>query len=141
MIKDKPLILLVDDDPDFLEIFSIKLQASGFITEVAQGGKAALEKAKAVKPDLMVLDLQMPDLTGAEVLDTMKADPELKNTKVIFLTNYGDPVESDVWIDEKFAREVGAINYIRKSGDLDKIVAEIRETVKATMFAEPEKSE
>lgn len=59
-MADQPLILIVDDEENFREIFSAKLTAAGFRTETADGGEAAIAKAVIVKPDLILMDVKMP---------------------------------------------------------------------------------
>lgn len=127
-MSDNPLILLVDDEKDFLEIFSTKLKAAGFNIAEASGGEEAISKIKEIKPSLVLLDFNMPQMDGAEVLSKIKADPEIANTKVVFLTSYGEPVpvEELELNDKKFAQEVGAMDYLRKDADLDETVAEVK---------------
>ena len=84
-------ILLIDDSADFIEIFSLKLKAAGFAIETAENGAEALEKLKIVRPDLVLLDMEMPVMNGAEMLLKIKGDTTLKDLKVAFLTNLGDP--------------------------------------------------
>jgi len=124
-MPNKHKIVIIDDDKDFLEIFSTKLQAADFDVTTAVGGKEGVSKIKEIKPDLILLDVEMPEMNGMEVLSKLKSDPSTKEIRVSFLTNYGEPQKEKTWIDEKFARETGAIDYIKKSEDLDKIVKEV----------------
>lgn len=123
---DKTLILIIDDNPSFVEIFSVKLEAAGFSVASADAGESGIQKAMEVVPDLVLLDIEMPGMTGIQVISKMKADPRLKHIKVVFLTNHGETGENDAWLDKKFAGEIGAIGYIKKTDDLDKIVKEIK---------------
>ena len=129
MEKKAPLILLVDDEKDFLEIFATKLMAAGFEVVGAMSGEDALESLKQVKPDLILLDVQMPGLNGVDTLSKIKSDPGFKNTKVAFLTNYGEPlpVKELLENDKKFAKEIGAMDYIKKSDDLDDVVKHVKD--------------
>jgi len=122
------LILLVDDEADFREIFSMKLKAAGFVVELAEDGLQGIEKAKILKPDLILMDVKMPGMDGVEALSRIKADLSISKTKVVFLTSYGEPlpVEEIQKNDRKFAQELGAMDYIRKSDDLDEIVNVIK---------------
>ncbi|MFH1769333.1 MAG: response regulator [Parcubacteria group bacterium] len=124
-------ILVIDDNKDFLEIFSTKLESAGFDVITALGAKEGIESAKEKKPDLILLDVEMPEMTGVEVLAKLKENKETKNIRVSFLTNYGEPKKEKTWIDEKFARETGAVDYIKKSEDLDKIVKEVKTLVES----------
>jgi CheY-like chemotaxis protein len=125
MLHQPPLILIIDDEKDFLDIFSTKLKNSGFAVETSLGGEAVLEKIQAIQPDLVLLDVNMPDVDGIEILSRIKSNQAINATKVVFLTNYGEPLKIDV-ADEKFAREIGALDYIRKSDDLNTILRDIK---------------
>ncbi len=120
---------MVDDEKDFLEIFATKLMAAGFEVVGAMSGEDALESLKQVKPDLILLDVQMPGLNGVDTLSKIKSDPGFKNTKVAFLTNYGEPlpVKELLENDKKFAKEIGAMDYIKKSDDLDDVVKHVKD--------------
>ena len=121
----KKTILLADDDNDLREIFSLKISAAGFIVETASDGVEAYEKAKKIKPDLAVLDVNMPRMDGVGAFLKMREDPDLKNLRAVFLTNYGDQYHS-AGIDEKAAKDIGALDYIKKTNGLDEIVDRIK---------------
>ena len=123
-------ILIVDDDKDFLEIFSTKLKSAGFRVTTAMGGQEGIDTAKANKPDLMLLDVEMPNMNGVETLFKIRHDPDLSALKVVFITNYGEPQKETSWIDEKFAREAGATDYIKKTEDLEAIVNEVNKVLR-----------
>lgn len=125
MSDTQKLILIVDDDKDLREILSTKLSNAGFRVDQAPDGSSGIQKAKELKPDLILLDVRMPGMSGVEVLAQLKADPELAGLKVIFLTNLGEAKEEDSWVDTKFAKEAGAVGYIRKTDNLDKIITRI----------------
>ncbi len=124
-------ILIIDDNKDFLEIFSMKLTQAGFQVATAQSGETGIAEAKKIHPDLILLDVDMPVMNGLETLAKLKADSATSAFKVVFLTNYGEPKKDTTWIDEKFAREAGAADYIKKSEDLGTIVDEVKRLVKA----------
>lgn len=121
----KKTILLADDDDDLREIFSLKISAAGFIVETASDGQDAYEKAKKIKPDLAVLDVNMPHMDGIEAFLKIREDPDLKNLRAVFLTSYGDK-DHGAGIDEKTAKEMGALGYIKKTDDLNEIVGRIK---------------
>ncbi len=129
-MEDKSLILIIDDTADFREIFSIKLKADGLDVIEASGGEEGISKIKASHPDLVLLDMEMPVMNGVDTLTKIKSDPEIKDTKVVFLTSYGEPQEKQAWLDNKFAEEIGATDYIKKTDDLDKTLAHIKENLK-----------
>ncbi len=123
----QPLILLIDDEPNFLEIFKTKFSAIGFGVETALNGEEGIKKAKALKPDLILLDMKMPGLSGADVLIKLRDDKATKGIKVMFLTNLGDPRPEMNEVSERISIEVGAHGYIRKTDDLDSIVERVKD--------------
>jgi len=120
-------ILIVDDDDNFLEIFSAKLKAAGFDVKTAEGGENGVKAAKAIKPDMILMDMEMPDLNGAAVTMKLKEDPVTKDIKIVFLTNYGDPRIDAKNTDIHFSKELGAFDYLRKTDDLDSTVSRVKE--------------
>ncbi|OGY59177.1 MAG: hypothetical protein A3B23_00460 [Candidatus Colwellbacteria bacterium RIFCSPLOWO2_01_FULL_48_10] len=132
MANSKPLILLIDDSQDFRDIMSVRLGAAGFDTVQASGGEEGIAKLKQINPDLIVLDLEMPGINGVETLMRIKNDPSNKDKKVVFLTSYGEPQEKLAEVDKKFATEVGALCYLRKTDDMNHIVREIKSHATST---------
>ena len=81
------MILLIDDESLVCNLYKIKLEMSEFEVETASDGLDGLEKAKELKPDLILLDIIMPRLNGLEVLRDIKNNPQLKEIPVVMLTN------------------------------------------------------
>jgi two-component system alkaline phosphatase synthesis response regulator PhoP len=79
-------VLLVDDDVDFCEAAKLLLESNDYEVILAYDGKVGLEKVRAEKPDLVILDVMMPEMNGYDVCVILKSDPELKNIPVILLT-------------------------------------------------------
>ena len=79
-------VLLVDDDVDFCEATKLLLESKGFEVVLAYDGKQGLDKIRAERPDLVILDVMMPEMNGYDVCVVLKSDPELKNIPVILLT-------------------------------------------------------
>lgn len=79
-------VLVVDDDVDFCEATKILLDSKGYDVVLAHDGKEGLEKMRAEEPDLVILDVMMPEMNGYDVCVVLKADPALKKTPVILLT-------------------------------------------------------
>lgn len=79
-------ILLVDDEPDILEILEFNLRKEGFEVATAGNGEEGLALARELKPDLIVLDIMMPIMDGVEVCRQLRADPNFDNTIITFLT-------------------------------------------------------
>ena len=122
------LILVVDDMADFREIFSVKLSGAGYRIETAADGVEAIRKVKELKPDLVLLDVKMPGMSGEDVLAALRADPATNFTKIVFITSLGDPGEE--LTTESLAKKFGADGYIRKTEDLDKLVSLVAEYLK-----------
>ena len=83
-------ILIADDEPDIVEILKYNLVRDGYQVTTASNGDEAIEKAKATQPDLVVLDIMMPRKTGVEVCQVLRAQPQFKDTLIMFLTALND---------------------------------------------------
>lgn len=79
-------VLLVDDDVDFCEAAALLLESKAYEVILAHDGKKGLEKVRAEKPDLVILDVMMPEMNGYDVCVVLKADRELKKIPVVLLT-------------------------------------------------------
>jgi CheY-like chemotaxis protein len=113
-------ILVVDDQPINVQLLKRKLERSGLDVSTANNGLEALEQVKAHKPDLILLDLMMPDMDGIEVCQRLQASSETRSIPVIFVTARTTK-ESKL---EGLA--VGAVDYITKPIDLDETVARVQ---------------
>ncbi len=82
-------VLVVDDEPDLLEIVKMHLEEAGYTVLTAVGGRPGLQAAKSAKPDLIILDIAMPDLSGFEVLEALRGLPDFFKKPVIMLTAQG----------------------------------------------------
>jgi two-component system, OmpR family, alkaline phosphatase synthesis response regulator PhoP len=85
-------ILIADDEPDILEIVGYNLGNEGYEIVNARDGEEALQKARAFKPDLIILDVMMPNKTGMEVCRLLRLQPEFQHTLIIFLTALNDEI-------------------------------------------------
>jgi two-component system alkaline phosphatase synthesis response regulator PhoP len=83
-------VLIADDEPDILEILKYNLSKEGYEVVTAKDGDEALEKARRVQPDLIILDVMMPKKTGVEVCQILRTQPAFKETLIIFLTAVND---------------------------------------------------
>lgn len=101
-------VLLVDDDQSLRQLYSLELNSKGYQVFEAGDGEEGLARAKELHPDLILLDVMMPKLDGVATLGKIKADPDLKTTAVIMLTNFGQ--ENLV----KQAFSLGANDYLLK---------------------------
>ena len=129
-MTNEPLILLIDDDQAFREIISLKLSSSGFRVETAPNGIEGIQKAREIKPALILMDMKMPNMDGAEAIAKLKDDPNTKDIKIVFLTQYGASEDDGEKLDSHFALSAGALGYMRKSEDLNKIVEQVKSFLK-----------
>lgn len=83
-------VLIADDEPDIVEILSYNLMKEGYQVATASNGDEAIEKAKRLQPDLVVLDIMMPKKNGVEVCEILRAQPRFKDTMIMFLTALND---------------------------------------------------
>lgn len=122
----QPLILIIDDEQGFRDIAEAKLSSKGFSVKTATSATEGIELAKKVKPDLILMDVQMPDKDGIQATIELNENPLTAGVKIIFLTNLGDTWPSVTEINRKFAQEIGAIDYFKKSGDYDVLIEQIK---------------
>ncbi|MCF1420535.1 response regulator transcription factor [Mangrovimonas futianensis] len=108
MKKKDIKILLVDDEPDILEIIGYNLTSEGYQVITAENGVEALKKAKKEKPHLIILDVMMPEMDGIEACEQIRKVPELQDTIVTFLTARGEDYSQVAGFD------AGADDYITK---------------------------
>jgi DNA-binding response OmpR family regulator len=101
-------VLLIDDDEDLISIFSSALGKDGFEVVFSITGQDGLDKVKTEKPDIILLDQVLPDISGNEILKTLKARDETKNVPVIMLSNFSQEELVKGAIDE------GAADYLFK---------------------------
>lgn len=116
-LKNK--VLLVDDDEQILRSLRVYLELEKYQVETAVNGKEALELLKKEKPDIMVLDIMMPEMDGFEVLEKIKEDNEVKDIPVIMLTAKGQDV------DVLKGYQMGALSYMTKPFNLNELVENI----------------
>lgn len=119
-----PKILIVDDEADLVAILEDRFEALGFEVLTARNGAEALERA-AERPDIVVLDLMMPELNGFQVCRRIKDDPELASTPVIMLT------AKDTEADRFWGAEVGADLYLAKPADPAAVVQHVERLLAA----------
>jgi DNA-binding response OmpR family regulator len=121
---EKKRILIVDDDPDLVETVSMMLQARGFEPIPAYGGIEGLEKARGEKPDLIVLDVMMPDKDGYAVCNELKKDPSTSEIPIILLTAIGDHITSTTYTLSG-GKETFADDFFQKPVEIQSLVDRI----------------
>lgn len=107
---NRKTILLADDDPLIIRLYQNKLTKDGYRVILAANGNEALIEVMEQKPDLILLDVMMPEKNGVETLKALKGDPKMKDIPVIILTNLGDNPG-----DVENAKKLGALDYLVKS--------------------------
>lgn len=118
-------VLLVDDEDDFVTTLAERLELRGFDAQVANDGEAALASVLRAAPQVMVLDLKMPGMSGLEVLRRSLA--EAPDIRVIMLTGHGSETDRDE------AMRIGAYSYLQKPVDIDSLTSLINEAVASTV--------
>lgn len=114
------MILIVDDDPDLLDVLDFNLRRDGFHVARASRGAEALRNARSEIPNLILLDLMLPDLSGTDVCRQLKADPATAHVPVVILTAKGDEANRIAGL------ELGADDFVAKPFSLRELTLRIR---------------
>ena len=115
-------ILYVEDEPDIAQVAKLALETvGGFTIESCENGKIALEKGPAFAPDLVLMDVMMPEMDGPTAFNEMKNIPELKDVPVIFMTAKVQPAEIAEY------KEMGAVDVIPKPFDPMTLAEKVRQ--------------
>ncbi|HSW85089.1 MAG TPA: response regulator [Candidatus Saccharimonadales bacterium] len=125
--KHPQRILLVEDDDALANVYISRLQAEGFDIRRVENGEDALATALNYKPDLIVLDVMMPKVSGFDVLDILRNTPETANIKIVMLTALSQPS------DQERAKALGVDDYLVKS---QVVIADVVETIRHRLTSE-----
>jgi DNA-binding response OmpR family regulator len=125
-------VLVVEDDPDIVELVVHYLSGEKLAVESAGNGRAALERLRAAPFDLLILDLQLPGMDGLAVCTEVRSDPRLKSLPVVMLTARGDETDRIVGL------ELGADDYVVKPFSPKELVARVRALFRRLERPEPE---
>jgi two-component system, OmpR family, phosphate regulon response regulator PhoB len=106
---DDVRVLFVEDDPAVAQMYRLKLELDGYQVEVAPDGEVALHMARSEPPDIIFLDLRLPKLSGLDVLEALRADPQTHSVPVVILSSH-----SEQELVERGAR-LGALDHLIKS--------------------------
>jgi DNA-binding response OmpR family regulator len=112
-------IAIVEDDLAIAQMYRLKFEAEGHKVEIAENGKLGLELCKQMKPDVVLLDLMMPEMNGDEMLEKLRSSDWGKHTKVIILTNVGEQEAPDS------LKKLGVTAFIVKAEMTPKQVSEL----------------
>jgi twitching motility two-component system response regulator PilH len=121
-------ILVVDDKPDIIELVKNRLEANNYKVIVASDGNEGIKQAQQHKPDLIVMDIMMPNVSGGEAVKVLKSDPATHHIPVVFLTAVGSSVREGeepgrVYVDGQF------FPAISKPFKPEKLLSEIRKLI------------
>ncbi len=123
---DKPIVLVVDDDPIISEILAMNLEGEGYSVCQAHSGEKALFMVESINPDLVLLDVMMPGLDGWEVCGRIKSIPQFKDLPVILLTAMAAQDE-----DARRSKDLGAHDLVQKPFDPDQLMSLVRKTIQS----------
>jgi len=117
-------ILIAEDERDIRDLITFTLKFSGHEVFAAVNGEDALNMAKQILPDIILMDVRMPKMTGYEACEAMKADPAIAQIPVVFLSAKGQESEIQTGID------LGAVEYILKPFAPDQLTERVRTLLK-----------
>ncbi len=123
----QPLVLVADDEPRITKLVSVALTGEGFRVVTASGGEDALARAEEIRPDIVLLDIMMPDLDGIEVMRRLR---ERRPVPVILLTAKGSTADKAKGLD------LGADDYIAKPFHPDELAARVRAVIRRSVGAQ-----
>lgn len=118
-MRENKRILIVEDQADLAELLTYNLSKAGYSTAVAKTGKTALQMAASIRPDLILLDLMLPELPGTEVASRLRSEPATAATPIIMLTAKADEVDQIVGLT------LGADDYVTKPFSMKVLLARI----------------
>ncbi len=128
-----PKILVVDDEPDALEVLEFNLKNAGYEVSTADDGEAALKKARQLLPDLILLDLMLPEVDGLEVCKLLRRDPATSGIPIIMVT------AKAAEIDRVVGLELGADDYVTKPFSPRELVLRVRNLLRRRTEGEDDK--
>ena len=114
-------VLIADDEPNIVTSLEFLMERAGLEVRIARNGQEAIEMAAAFEPDLILLDVMMPVLSGYQVCQRLKSDPKLREARILMLSAKGRDVEVAKGL------ELGADGYITKPFSTRELVAKVRE--------------
>lgn len=117
-------ILIVEDEELLYNLLQRKLSQEGYEVSIAKDGVEGMKMVREIKPDLLLLDIVMPNKNGFEVMDDMQSDEELRNIPIIVISNSGQPVEIDK------AKESGAKDWLIKTEfDPQEVIKKVKKQI------------
>ncbi len=126
-----PRVLIADDNPQGVELLEAYLGETDYEVKTAYDGEETLRKVQEWKPDLILLDVMMPKISGFEVCKRVRADPETKNTAILMITALDQPSDIDR------AVEVGTNDFLTKPINKAELLNRVRAALLSRKFREP----
>lgn len=127
-MASKVLLLVVEDEEAIAQMYSDRFKMAGFAVDVAHEGQEAITKMAAEQPNVVLMDILMPGLSGTEAVEQAKANPATRNIPIVMLTNYPESV------DLQNALKLGAAGYIIKS---ESTPEQVVEKIQAILVTKP----
>jgi CheY-like chemotaxis protein len=124
MVNMAKKIMIVDDEESLIELIRAVMEQEGYEVTTAINGEEALNKLKSVKPDLIILDMMMPGMSGREVCDKIRSNPETKDLKIIFLT-----VAKFSEAGKDVLKKMKVLDYINKPFNNDDLTKRVKKIV------------
>jgi DNA-binding response OmpR family regulator len=115
LLRMKPRVLIVDDEPDVLELVDFKLSSQGYDVVKASSGLEALHKARAESPNVIVLDLMLPDLDGFSVCEILRAQPSTRDVPVVVFSALDKP------IGRSRGAKISVSHWLKKGSDFESL--------------------
>jgi len=129
---EKKKILLVDDDADFTEAVKLLLESRSYDVTAANDGKEGLKKVQTEEPNLIILDVMMPEMDGYQVCAKLKADPKYRQIPILLLTAVGEAITTTSYTKEMGMR-IEADDYIPKPVEPIEIVERVEKLLRISM--------
>ncbi len=136
--QGRPKILIIDDDPDFVEATRVVLESGGYQVLTAYDGKEGLERVRKENPDLVILDIIMPEEDGFKVCKALKADPNLSEIPVIVLTSLSERW-SEVTLSVTEGLKLEAEDYIDKPVEPEELLRRVEARLRGPSGSPEEK--
>lgn len=127
-MAEKKRVLIIDDDPDIVDMCRLALEKADFEVHAAYDGRQGLEKAREVMPDAIILDVMMPEKDGFKACEELRQDPKIADIPVLMLTSVGQHFS-----DTSYSRSGGLTldfeDYIEKPVDPDELINRIKKLI------------
>jgi len=125
----KKRIIIVEDEQDMADLVSMRLRREGYVVDIAHDGQEGLEKVRSAVPDLAIIDIMLPKLSGTDLVTEMRQDPRTAAIPIVMMTAKGD--DSDVVV----GLQLGADDYVTKPFSMSVLVARVGAVLRRTASA------